>query len=148
MPSAERQGGGPERQVRRLDRGSMSVEAVLLAPVLVLLVLFAVHLGRLASTHLRLTAVADQSARAASLVHPRAMVAVGESAARENASLNELPCTSLDVLVDVVRESDPATVQVTLACNLSRDGVAMLTPMARTVVASSVEVIDRWRVDQ
>lgn len=148
MPSAERQGGGPERQVRRLDRGSMSVEAVLLAPVLVLLVLFAVHLGRLASTHLRLTAVADQSARAASLVHPRAMVAVGESAARENSSLNELPCASLDVLVDVVRESDPATVQVTLACKLSRDGVAMLTPVARTVVVSSVEVIDRWRVDQ
>jgi len=126
----------------------MSVEAVLLAPVLVMLALFAVHLGRLASTHLRLTAVADQSARAASLVHPRAMATVGESVARENASLNELPCTNLDVLVEVVRDSDPATVQVTLACDLSREGVAMLTPVARTVTVSSVEVVDRWRVDQ
>lgn len=126
----------------------MSVEAVLLAPVLVMLALFAVHLGRLASTHLRLTAVADQSARAASLVHPRAMATVGESVARENASLNELPCTNLDVLVEVARDSDPATVQVTLACDLSREGVAMLTPVARTVTVSSVEVVDRWRVDQ
>lgn len=126
----------------------MSVEAVLLAPVLVMLALFAVHLGRLASTHLRLTAVADQSARAASLVHPRAMATVGESVARENASLNELPCTNLDVLIEVVRDSDPATVQVTLACDLSREGVAMLTPVARTVTVSSVEVVDRWRVDQ
>jgi Flp pilus assembly protein TadG len=126
----------------------MSVEAVLLAPVLVMLALFAVHLGRLASTHLRLTAVADQSARAASLVHPRSMATVGESVARENASLNELPCTNLDVLIEVVRDSDPATVQVTLACDLSREGVAMLTPVARTVTVSSVEVVDRWRVDQ
>jgi Flp pilus assembly protein TadG len=126
----------------------MSVEAVLLAPVLVMLALFAVYLGRLASTHLRLTAVADQSARAASLVHPRSMATVGESVARENASLNELPCTNLDVLVEVVRDSDPATVQVTLACDLSREGVAMLTPVARTVTVSSVEVVDRWRVDQ
>ena len=126
----------------------MSVEAVLLAPVLVLLILFAVHLGRLASTHLRLTAVADQAARAASLVHPRAMATVGESVARENASLNELPCSTLDVLVDIARDSDPLTVRVVLACDLSAEGVAMLTPLGRTIVVESVEVVDRWRVDQ
>lgn len=148
MPNAEQHAQRAEQHGPRLDRGSMSVEAVLLAPVLVMLALFAVHLGRLASTHLRLTAVADQSARAASLVHPRSMAAVGESVARENASLNELPCTNLDVLIEVVRDSDPATVQVTLACDLSREGVAMLTPVARTVTVSSVEVVDRWRVDQ
>lgn len=135
------------RQPGGHDRGSMSVEAVLLAPVLVLLVLFAVHLGRLASTHLRLVAVADQSARAASLVHPRSMVAVGESFARETATLNELPCESLDVVVDVMRDEDPARVRVTLQCDLSRDGMDLLNPAARTVVVSSVEVIDRWRVD-
>ena len=37
----------------RHDRGSMSVEAVLLAPVLVMFVLFVVHLGRLGAAQTR-----------------------------------------------------------------------------------------------
>jgi hypothetical protein len=75
------------------------------------------------------------------------MVAVGESFARKTATLNELPCESLDVVVDVMRDADPARVRVTLQCDLSRDGMDLLNPAARTVVVSSVEVIDRWRVD-
>ena len=130
------------------DRGSMSIEAVLLAPILMMLVLFVVHLGRLATTHLRLITVADQSARAASLVHPRFMVTVGESVAREHAELNKLPCAALDVGVEVTYDTDPATVRVSLSCDLTLDGVAMLAPVARTVAATSVEVIDRWRVDE
>jgi Flp pilus assembly protein TadG len=126
----------------------MSIEAVLLAPILMMLVLFVVHLGRLATTHLRLITVADQSARAASLVHPRFMATVGESVARENAELNELPCAALDVGVEVTYDTDPATVRVSLSCDLTLNGVAMLAPVARTVAATSVEVIDRWRVDE
>ena len=130
------------------DRGSISIEAVLLAPILMMLVLFVVHLGRLATTHLRLITVADQSARAASLVHPRFMVTVGESVAREHAELNKLPCAALDVGVEVKYDTDPATVRVSLSCDLTLDGVAILAPVARTVAATSVEVIDRWRVDE
>ncbi|MFM7893219.1 MAG: TadE/TadG family type IV pilus assembly protein, partial [Actinomycetota bacterium] len=37
----------------------MSVEAVLLVPLLVTLVLFVVHLGRLGTTHLHLVTMAD-----------------------------------------------------------------------------------------
>ena len=66
-------------QRARHDRGSMSVEAVLLAPVLVMFVLFVVHLGRLGAAQTRLIAAADHAARAASLVHPRNMAAAGQS---------------------------------------------------------------------
>lgn len=135
------------RLLQRHDRGSMSVEAVLLTPLLVTLVLFVVHLGRLGTTHLRLVTVADQAARAASLVHPRVMVAVGQSVAQENASINEVPCDSLAVDVEVAADTDPRTVRVSLTCRLSRDGLGLLTPAAREVRATSVEVIDRWRVD-
>lgn len=135
------------RLLQRHDRGSMSVEAVLLTPLLVTLVLFVVHLGRLGTTHLRLVTVADQAARAASLVHPRVMVAVGQSVAQENASINEVPCDSLAVDVEVAADTDPRTVRVSLTCRLSRDGLGLLAPAAREVRATSVEVIDRWRVD-
>jgi len=125
----------------------MSVEAVLLAPLLVMLVLFVVHLGRLGTTHLGLVTAADQAARAASLVRPQLMSSVGESVARQQITLNEIPCESLDVGVRVAQETDPGTVSVTLSCRVSREGLGLLLPVARTVQASSSEVIDRWRVD-
>jgi len=129
------------------DRGSMSVEAVLLVPLLVTLVLFVVHLGRLGTIHLRLVTTADQAARAASLVHPQLMSTAVEVVARQQVIVNQVPCESLDVQVRVARETDPGTISVTLSCRVSREGLGLLLPVARTVEASSSEVIDRWRVD-
>jgi len=125
----------------------MSVEAVLLVPLLVTLVLFLVHLGRLGTTHLRLVTTADQAARAASLVHPQLMSAAAEVVARQQVIVNQVPCESLDIQVRVTRETDPGTISVTLSCRVSREGFGLLLPVARTVEASSSEVIDRWRVD-
>jgi len=129
------------------DRGSMSVEAVLLVPLLVTLVLFVVHLGRLGTTHLRLVTTADQAARAASLVHPQLMSAAAEVVARQQVIVNQVPCESLDIQVRVAQETDPGTISVTLSCRVSREGLGLLLPVVRTVEASSSEVIDRWRVD-
>lgn len=130
------------------DRGSMSVESVLLAPLLVILLLFVVHVGRLATTQARLSTIADHAARVASQVHPRHMVHTGTSAARENAVADGLACDSLEVSVLVVQDTDPMTVSVSVACSLSRNGLAFLAPVPRQVRAESTEVIDRWRSDR
>lgn len=135
------------RLVRNHDRGSMSVEAVLLAPILVLLVLFVVHVGRLGAAQVRLVTVADHAARAASLVHPRAMHATARSTALDNLMQNGLTCESISVQVQITRQSDPGVVRVAVECLLDRSSLDMLAPVPRTLQAVSSEVIDRWRVD-
>ena len=133
--------------MHRRDRGSMSVEAVLLAPLLVVMALFVVHLGRLASMQLRLVTIADQAARAASQVHPERMVYVGETSAIAGASSDGVACEKFEARVEVVRDADPQTVGVTVVCDLSRDGLSLLAPVPRQIRASSTEVVDRWRAD-
>lgn len=130
------------------DRGSMSVESVLLTPLLVILLLFVVHVGRLATTQVRLSTIADHAARVASQVHPRHMVRTGTAAARESAVADGLACDDFDVLVRVVQDTDPRTVSVSIACSLSRSGLGLLAPVPRQVRAESTEVVDRWRVDR
>lgn len=129
------------------DRGSISVEAVLLTPVLVVLLLFVVHVGRLGSAHTRLVAAADHSARAASLVQPRAMHYAARTVALDNLLQNGLSCESVRVEVDVVQGVDPIIVQVSVECILDRSGLSFLSPVPRVLKATSSEVVDRWRVD-
>jgi len=131
-----------------VDRGSVSVEAVLLAPVLMLIVLLVVHVGRLGSAHGRLVAAADHAARAASLVHTRAMSDAARTVALENLLQNGLSCESVGVEVDVDHDADPMIVRVTVQCVLDRSGLGLLSPLSRQLRASSTEVVDRWRVDQ
>ena len=129
------------------DRGSMSVEATLLAPILVVIVLFVVHLGRYGTSYLRLVTAADHAARAASLVHPEMMATVGRGVALDNVSQNGIPCETFQASVHVGEDTDPATVRVDLTCVVDRRGLDMLAPLPRRIAVSSTEVIDRWRID-
>ena len=132
---------------RTVDTGSVSVEAVLLAPVLVLLILLVVHVGRLGTAHTRLVAAADHAARAASLVQPRAMHEAARTVALDNMLQNGLACESVGVEVNRVQGIDPVVVQVDLRCVLDRSGLSLLAPVPRVLSATSSEVVDRWRVD-
>jgi uncharacterized membrane protein len=132
---------------RTVDAGSVSVEAVLLAPVLVLLILLVVHVGRLGAAHTRLVAAADHAARAASLVQPRAMNEAARTVALDNMLQNGLACESVVVEVNRVQGIDPVVVQVDLRCVLNRGGLSLLAPVPRVLSATSSEVVDRWRVD-
>ena len=71
-----------------LDRGSVSVEMVALTPILVLLALFAVFVGRSAEGLTAVQHAADQGARAASKVAFPRMAAVGTDAVRGNATFD------------------------------------------------------------
>src|SRR4051794_35132473 len=58
------------------DRGSVTVELVILAPVLVILMLFVVFVGRASGATEQIRHAADEGARAASLVARPAMLGV------------------------------------------------------------------------
>jgi Flp pilus assembly protein TadG len=127
------------------DAGSATVEMVLLAPVLVLLLLLVIWGGRAGSTVTQVRHAADQAARAASMVHESRMAAVAESAALLDLAGTGVACREPVVGTIVARSSVPATVTVTVRCRVDSSGVAALVAASRSVVASSTEVVDRFR---
>lgn len=130
------------------ERGSATVETVVLVPVLVALVLFAVYAGRSTQAMGQIRHAADQGARAASLVRVSRMQQVGRQAVLENLTENGSPCTNVMVNVAVDTESSSRAVLVEVECEVSLAGLELLNLGRRTIEAQSVEVIDVWRVDR
>ena len=130
------------------ERGSATVETVVLVPVLEALVLFAVYAGRSTQAMGQIRHAADQGARAASLVRVSRMQQVGRQAVLENLTENGSPCTNVMVNVAVDTESSSRSVLVEVECEVSLAGLELLNLGRRTIEAESVEVIDVWRVDR
>ncbi|MEY5039283.1 MAG: hypothetical protein RLZZ48_52 [Actinomycetota bacterium] len=130
------------------ERGSATVETVVLVPVLVALVLFAVYAGRSTQAMGQIRHAADQGARAASLVRVSRMQQVGREAVLENLTENGSPCTNVMVNVAVDTDSSSRAVLVEVECEVSLAGLELLNLGRRTIEAESVEVIDVWRVDR
>lgn len=131
----------------RKDRGSVTVEVVLLAPTLLVLLLFVLHLGRWSSAEARLRTAVDHAARAASLVHPSRMSAAARNATLDNMMATGLTCEHFAVAVTILHRSDPRVVEVAVECEVARDGLDALRMTPRRLSAASSEVVDRWRAD-
>lgn len=129
------------------DEGSATVELVLLAPILMVLVLFVVYAGRGAEVLTQIQHAADQGARAASMARPSRMQAVGRSAALHDLEQNGAAC--IDPVVNVAFDGDSRihSVLVEVECVVNSAGLNLLGISERLLHAESIEVIDRWRVD-
>lgn len=130
---------------RAADAGSIAVELVIIAPLLIALLLFVVGLGRIAHTHGQVGAAAADAARTASFgTVPSRAAWAGEQAAKER--LAETACRSLDVDLDTAALRPGGSVTATVRCvlPLGRLGMAGF-PGSRTFTASSVAPIDEFR---
>jgi Flp pilus assembly protein TadG len=134
-----------ERRTEKGDRGSVAVEMVLLAPVLVVLMLFVVYVGRAGGASEQVRHAADQAARAASLVGRSSMPAAAEQAARADLVANGVNCSSSGVSISVVDTTRVDSVTVTVTCQLNTSGTELIGAIGRTITATSTEVIDRFR---
>lgn len=130
------------------EKGSATVETVVLVPVLVALVLFAVYSGRSTQAMSQIRHAADQGARAASLVRTSRMQHVGQQAVMDSLRDNGNPCAGVLVNVAVDTESTVHAVLVEVECEISLVGLELLKIGKRTIEAESVEVVDVWRVDR
>lgn len=129
------------------DEGSATVELVLLAPILMILVLFVVFAGRGAEVLTQIQHAADQGARAASMAHPSRMQSVGRQMALKDLEQNGAGCIDPVVNVAIDDESAIHTVLVEVECVVNNAGLNLLGVDERRLHAESIEVIDRWRVD-
>lgn len=133
------------------QRGSVSVEMAILLPALLLLIVLATVVGRLAVASNAVTIAAHDAARAASVsrddetARDRAI-----SVARTTLADQGLRCEHLEVVPDTSQFArpvgTPATVEVTIVCDVALRDVAFAgLPGSRQVSATFVSPIDTWR---
>lgn len=133
----------------RDQRGDAAVELTLLAPVLLVILLFVVGLGRMAHANQQVESVAADAARAASLErNTAASTSVAQQAAARSLDHAGLSCTNMDVDVDVSQYKPGGTVEVTVTCTASMGDVAMAGfPGTRKFKATSVVPIEYYRAE-
>ena len=130
----------------RDDDGTLAVEAAIVAPVLLLLMLLIVYAGRGAQADADVRSAAARAARAASLT---ADAATAETAATDIAVANlataGIVCATTDIHLDADLRAD-GTVTVTVACEITNADLAMLAvPGTRRSTATSSHVVDTFR---
>jgi Flp pilus assembly protein TadG len=125
------------------ERGSVSVELVLLTPLLMVLVLFGVYAGRASEALIQVR----HAARAASK-GSRSQIQTTAARVAERALQNSgASCTELFVETSIIQQGEDSAVFVLVKCTVKNDDLSLLVTDPRVVSASSLEVIDRWRVD-
>ncbi|MGW9205672.1 TadE/TadG family type IV pilus assembly protein [Embleya sp. NPDC055664] len=135
------------RRVGRRDSGSVTVEFVLLLPLLVLVLLLVVAVGRLAGNRQDLHDSAHQAARAASLARDP------ESARQRafdtaHATLDGVGrvCQELQVDVGTADFRPGGSVRVRVACTVRLNDLMPLgLPGTKTLSAEASSPVDRYR---
>lgn len=129
------------------ERGDAALELVLLAPVLILVLLFVVFCGRLSSVQADIhTAVADGS-RAGS---QRGSAAAAAQDARDTVAStlthDGVSCSNLDVAVDTSDYRPGGSITVDATCTVNNSDLAVSgLPGSRSIHARSTSVIDTFR---
>lgn len=132
---------------RREERGTAAIELVLVAPVLIVVLLFVVGLGRMAHARQQIESVAADAARAASLERTTSQSAAAAKAAATT-SLGEagVSCTGLNVDVDLSSYQPGGQVVVTVNCTTQLADVALAGfPGSKTLSATSSVPIEIYR---
>lgn len=126
-------------------RGSMTIEVLLLTPVLLLFTLTAVFAMRLTDAQSRTQSAADVAARVASQSSSVRMISRGYSAAQADLSRSGLKCKGINVGITRTSIRGLSAVIAEVRCNVDWTGLTLLGLSQRVVVAQSTEVIDMYR---
>ena len=129
------------------ESGSVAVETAVIAPALVALLLLVVLAGRVSQAEGEVRRAASEGARAASLEYfEDAAVTAATDRVTANLKDNGVVCAELTTDVDTTQLLPGGRVSVTVRCIADMADIALLgVPGTRTFVATSIEVIDRYR---
>ena len=131
----------------KTQSGSVTVEMVLLAPVLMLLILFGVYASRASESLVQVRHAADQAARSASKVSRGRVQSVANDVANRTLNNSGTSCLDFAVSTAVIEQGSNSAVRVKVECTIKTQGLILLGVSERQVSATSTEVIDRWRVE-
>jgi len=128
----------------RKNRGSVTVEMVLLAPVLVLFVTFVVAAGRFNQAGTTVREAADSAAREASLVSVGRIIPSGVRRARAELRRGARWCSEGSADATLSQRNGTRIVTVRVSCAVNRTGILSVMAGPVRVVAESSEVIDAF----
>lgn len=139
-------GMSPSRPRSRQD-GSASLEMVLIVPVLLMVFLLVVGLGRMANARQEVEAVASDAARAASLERNTfASTSAAVEAAHRSLDSAGMSCQGLNVDVDVSNYQPGGQVTVTVSCTAQLRDVALSgLPGSKEYEATATVPIETYR---
>jgi Flp pilus assembly protein TadG len=130
----------------RNDRGSVSLEMVLLTPVLLCLLLLVVVGGRLANARNDVDFAAKAGARAASLSRsPAAANQKAQQAVQANLDKSSMKCSALSVTVDTANFRPGGQVTTVVNCAVDLSAASLLKiPASKSIEATFTEPIDQY----
>lgn len=131
----------------RDERGTAAMEFVLVVPLLVMLLLFVVGLGRMAHARQQVEGVAADAARAASLERNTSQSAqAARTTAAAALSTRGLACQNLNLSVDITDYKPGGTVKVQVRCTANLGDVAVSGLPGRHVFTAEATVpIETYR---
>ena len=129
------------------ERGSASLELVLVTPALIALLLLVVAGGRLVQARGDVDAMARDAARAASVARsPAEAAARAEAMVRERVGSGGPQCREPAVLTDTAAFRSGGIVGVSVTCQVDLASVSLLGLSAtREIASSATEVVDERR---
>lgn len=132
---------------RRDEAGGATVELTLLTPLLVLLLVFVVGLGRMVEARGLVDGAARDAARAASLARsPQTATLAAQQAASASLAAAGASCRQPSTATDTSAFRPGGWVAVTVTCTAQLADVAELAlPGARTISSRFVEPVDTYR---
>lgn len=133
------------------DRGSVTLEAAIIAPGLLLVLVAAIAAGRVNITGGAVEEAARAAARTASIARdPTTAQREATAAARATLAEQDLDCTSLSIRLDTtgftVPVGQPASVTATVTCTVGLDDLAVpAMPGHKTLTARFTSPLDQFR---
>ena len=129
------------------ERGSVSIELVLLTPVLVAMLLLVVAFGRIQNARADVEAAARAAARAASTQRDATSArAAGERAAFMEFDGGRFDCGTITFDIDTAAFTADSVVTATVSCGVALgDVTGMGIPGHHVVAATFSEPVDRYR---
>lgn len=129
------------------ERGSAAIEAVVLAPVMILFVLLVIAGGQIALARQSVQAIAADAARTASLQRTAPAAQKAALATAHHALDQQVACASRDIALDLkafgTPVGTPASVSATVTCRVETLGLPGLPSV--TVSATVQSPIDSYR---
>lgn len=139
--------------LRRLrdDRGALSLEAIILFPVILMTLLLVIALGRIGSANNAVDTAARNAARAASLErNGNTASSAGSQMARSVLGQQGLECTSTSISISTggfsAQIGEPASTTATVTCTVRLSDVGLPgLPGSKTLTSSFTSSIDSYR---
>ena len=131
----------------RDERGAVATELVLLTPLLILMLLFVVALGRLAGARINVDGAAAQAARAASIATtPGGATVAAQQSAAAALGADHVTCATPQIATDTARFAPGGSVTVTVTCAVALGDLSGLRlPVTERVSSTAASVIDTYR---